>query len=523
MPTIPKNNTLTGSVPSQDVASLAPLSVSWSTWWFRDSLAYLKLSLGSFIYRVWKLIDKPYRAMWDTAYWGFLGIMPPKMTTRSAGRSTAAPRGGRTGGRTGRGGGRIGEPTGRVGRRTGDQDGQADFKALMREEFYPNNKMQKLETEFWCHVMVRAGHAAYTDQFHELVRLVPHLVTSKNKRIERYIYGLALQIRRMVAATKPTTIQSAILKAGMLTNEAIRNGSLKKNTKKRGNDEDPSRDGNVKDDNKRSRTGKAFATTTNPTRREVGPRMVNPLNARNLSVAREACFDCCGTDHYKAACPRLNQAPGQRGNCPNQAIAFKEGQGRGNIGNPTQGKTFVLGAKEARQDPNIVTGTFTLNNHYATTLFNSGVDYSFVSTTFIPLLDVDPSNLEIEGHTFDIDLIPFRHESFDVTLGMDWFSKHKAEIIFHDKVVRIPLPHGEMLRVLGERPKEKLETSLRYFLATYQNYPPSRETEFRIDLIHGAMPVSKSPYRFVPSEIEELSSQLRELQDKGIIRPCLSQ
>ncbi|GJX18572.1 hypothetical protein Tco_0221249 [Tanacetum coccineum] len=52
----------------------APLFVSWSTWWFRDSLAYLKLSLGSSIYRVWKLIDTPYRAMWDTAYWGFLGV-----------------------------------------------------------------------------------------------------------------------------------------------------------------------------------------------------------------------------------------------------------------------------------------------------------------------------------------------------------------------------------------------------------------------------------------------------------------
>ncbi|GKE86727.1 hypothetical protein Tco_1560469, partial [Tanacetum coccineum] len=60
--------------------------------------------------------------------------------------------------------------------------------------------------------------------------------------------------------TEPTTIQSAILKAGVLTDEAIRNGSLKKNTKKRGNGGEPSRDGNVKDDKKRSRTGRAFAT-----------------------------------------------------------------------------------------------------------------------------------------------------------------------------------------------------------------------------------------------------------------------
>ncbi|GJS22215.1 hypothetical protein Tco_0450847 [Tanacetum coccineum] len=53
------------------------------------------------------------------------------------------------------------------------------------------NEMQNLETELWNHAIVVAGHAAYTDRFHELARLVPHLVTSEGKRIERYVYGLA--------------------------------------------------------------------------------------------------------------------------------------------------------------------------------------------------------------------------------------------------------------------------------------------------------------------------------------------
>ncbi|GJS69673.1 reverse transcriptase domain-containing protein [Tanacetum coccineum] len=223
-----------------------------------------------------------------------------------------------------------------------------DFKAFMREELCPNNEMQKLETEFWCHAMVRAGHAAYTDRFHELARLVPHLVTLENKKIERYIYGIAPQIHGMVAATKPTTIQSTILKAGVLTDEVIRNRSLRKNIEKRGNGEEPSRDGNVKDDNKRSRTRRAFAITTNPIRKEytglapkctnynfyhnletpcrmcmnykcfrhfakdcrARPRMVNPLNARNLTAARGPCFESGGTDHNKVAYPRLNRAPG---------------------------------------------------------------------------------------------------------------------------------------------------------------------------------------------------------------------
>ncbi|GJW72415.1 putative reverse transcriptase domain-containing protein [Tanacetum coccineum] len=63
--------------------------------------------------------------------------------------------------------------------------------------------------------------------------------------------------------------------------------------------------------------------------------------------------------------------------------------------------------------------------------------------------------LEIEGHVFDIDLIPFGHGSFDVIIGMDWLSNYKAEIVCHEKVVRIPLPDGKVLRVVGERPDEK--------------------------------------------------------------------
>ncbi|GKF68307.1 putative reverse transcriptase domain-containing protein, partial [Tanacetum coccineum] len=222
----------------------------------------------------------------------------------------------------------------------------------------------------------------------------------------------------------------------------------------------------------------------------------------------------------------------------------------------------MLGAEEARQDPNIMTGTFTLNDHFATTLFDSGADYSFVSTTFIPLLGLEPSDLgfkyeieiasgqlveidkvikgcklKIEDHIFDIDLIPFGHGSFDVIIGMDWLSNYKAKIVCHQKVVRIPLPDGKVLRVLGERPEEKVgflrgdkvgdkkqeeivvvRDFPEVFLDDLSRLPPIREIEFRIELTPGATPVARSPYRLAPSELEELSGQLKELQDKGFIR-----
>ncbi|GKE47653.1 reverse transcriptase domain-containing protein [Tanacetum coccineum] len=208
--------------------------------------------------------------------------------------------------------------------------------------------------------MVGAGHATYTDRFHELARLVPHLVTPESRMIERYVYGLAPQIRRMVVAMELKTIQKVVHISGALTDEAVRNGSIKK-VKKRGNVGEPSKDKNGRDDNKRTRTGNAFDTTINPVGREYTgtwpkcticnsyhapggpcrtcfncnrpghlekdcrglPRNANPVNARNPTV--RACYECGSTDHVRSTCPRLNRAQGPEEIRPNQVAANNGG------------------------------------------------------------------------------------------------------------------------------------------------------------------------------------------------------
>ncbi|GJX27933.1 hypothetical protein Tco_0236012, partial [Tanacetum coccineum] len=141
--------------------------------------------------------------------------------------------------------------------------------------------------------------------------------------------------------------------------------------------------------------------------------------------------------------------------------------------------------------------------------------------------------LELEGHTFIIDLIPFGHGSFNVIVGMDWLSRLRAKIVCFEKIVQIPLSNGDILEVHRERHEGNLkqlktmkvnELKLKYvpvvreFLGVFpkdlSSLPPPREVEFRIDLIPGAMPVAKSPYRLAPTEMQEISNQLKELQEK---------
>ncbi|GJS27634.1 hypothetical protein Tco_0488254 [Tanacetum coccineum] len=90
---------------------------------------------------------------------------------------------------------------------------------------------------------------------------------------------------------------------------------------------------------------------------------------------------------------------------------------------------------------------------------------------------------------------------------MDRFVQRKFGIVCHEKVVRIPLEGDEILRVHGERTQGVVKTLMN-----------TKVVEFRVDLVPGATPVAKSPYRLAPLEMQELSKQLQELQDKEILR-----
>ncbi|GKD28328.1 putative reverse transcriptase domain-containing protein, partial [Tanacetum coccineum] len=164
--------------------------------------------------------------------------------------------------------------------------------------------------------------------------------------------------------------------------------------------------------------------------------------------------------------------------------------------------------KNAHRDPNVVTGTFLLNQHLARVLFDFGADKSFVSICLASMLNIPSITLDttydiemangnlvgtntvIQGFTlillnqpFKIDLMPIKLNSFDVVIGMDWLSKYHAKIICDEKVVHIPINDETLI------------------IQDLTGLPPVRQVEFQINLIPGAAPVSRAPYRLAPSEM----------------------
>ncbi|GKA21367.1 putative reverse transcriptase domain-containing protein [Tanacetum coccineum] len=328
-----------------------------------------------------------------------------------------------------------------------------------------------------------------------------------------------------------------------------------------------------------SLTGKNVAMVDSMGDRSSGNTNVANTQKGMGKFQGNGCFECGAPGHFKRDCPKLKNKDGGNGNAQGWVYAVGNAEKKGN----------------ASRDPdsNVVTGTFLLNNHYASILFDIGADRSFISTAFSSLINIAPTLLEnsydveladgkIVGvdtimrgctlnflnHPFNIDLMPVELGSFDVIIGMDWLRRCHAVIVCDEKLVRIPYGN-ETLVFRGNESNDGRESRLtiiscskaqeymakgcQIFLAQISakkeedkskgkqlkdvpivrdfpevfpedlsGLPPARPVEFQIDLIPGAAPVARAPYRLAPSEMKELSEQLQELSDKGFIRPSSS-
>ncbi|GJT20235.1 putative reverse transcriptase domain-containing protein [Tanacetum coccineum] len=208
-------------------------------------------------------------------------------------------------------------------------------------------------------------------------------------------------------------------------------------------------------------------------------------------------------------------------------------------------KVYAVGHARTNPDSNIVTGTIRLNNCYASVLFDTGADRSFVSTAFSSQIDITPAaldhyyNVELANviiirlntilrgctlnflnHPFNNYLIPVELGSFDPIIGMDWLAKYQAIIVWKQDSCEhhlVPLQHRS-----NAKGCPILFWHICYNEIEYKSKKKRLEDIPIVQDFHDVFPddlPARAPYRLAPSEMKELSEQLKELSEKGFIRP----
>ncbi|GKC48688.1 putative reverse transcriptase domain-containing protein [Tanacetum coccineum] len=273
---------------------------------------------------------------------------------------------------------------------------------LMTEVYCPRNEIQKMETELWNLAVKGNDITAYTRRFQELVPLCTRMVPNEEYKVERFIGGLPDNIQGNVIAAEPTKLQDAIRIANNLMDQKLKGYARKARMwqdltwlgimRKKGYVASlpysnkcklhhvgscTMRYGNCKRVGHMTRDYKVIVTP-NTQRAPVGNQPVN------------VCYECGRPGHFSKDYPMLRNQ-----NC-RKKIGNKNGNKTENQTgcNEAIARAYVIGGGGANPNSNIVTGTFLLNNCYASMLFDSGADKSFVSSTFSAFLDVALSTLD---------------------------------------------------------------------------------------------------------------------------------
>nr|GEX16692.1 reverse transcriptase domain-containing protein [Tanacetum cinerariifolium] len=363
------------------------------------------------------------------------------------------------------------------------------LKKKLTDKYCPKGEIKKFEIELWNLRVKGNDVVAYTQRLQELALMCTKFLVDETEKVDKYISGLSDNIHENVMSARPKTLDETIELANDLMDQKLRTYVEKLNDNKRKAD-DSSRNNQQQQPHKKQNVARAYTNDLGEKKAytrnlplctkynyhhtvECAPKCNNckkyghatrdcrvNVNNKNRVLSMGKCFECREPRHFKKNCPKLKN----------------NGNANGNDG--ARAKAYVLGGGDSNPKSNIVTGTFLPNNRYASILFDTGVDRSFVSTAFSALLNIVPTaldnhydvkladgkiigvntilrgcTLEFLNHPFNIDLMPVPLGSFDVIIGMDWLREYHA-------------------------------------------------VKFQIYLVPGAAPVARAPYRLAPAEMK---------------------
>ncbi|GJX97279.1 putative reverse transcriptase domain-containing protein [Tanacetum coccineum] len=366
--------------------------------------------------------------------------------------------------------------------------GLSQWFERMESVFHISNyTIKKLEMKIWDLKVKGTDLTSYTQCFQELALLYGKMFLEESDKIEKYVGGLPDMIYGSVVASKPKTMHNAVEIATELMDKKICT-LVECQTESKRKFEDTSRNTqNQQQQNKRQNTGRAYTARTGKKKPYGGSKpLYAKCNYHHDGTCAQKCHKCNKVGHFARDCRSMRECP-----------KLKNNNNRGN-----QGRNGNAPAKVA--------------------------DRSFVSTAFSSQIDITPSTLDhyydveladgriigvnniLRGctlnflnHPFNIDLMPVELGSIDAIIGMDWLAKYQEIIVYAEKIVRIPWGN-EALIVRGDGNFPKV------FPEDLPGLPLTRQVEFLIDLVPRAAPVARAPYRLAPSEMKELSEQLKE-------------
>ncbi|GJV79169.1 putative nucleotidyltransferase, ribonuclease H [Tanacetum coccineum] len=449
----------------------------------------------------------------------------------------------------------------------------SDFKAMFIRKYCPRNEVKQMENELWNLKVKGTNLTAYNQRFQELILLCPEMVPNTDRLLERYIEGLPLNIKGNVTSSKPVDLHEAIEMAQGLMYQVVQelgenSGDKRKWNGNHYNNNNPNTTSNL-NPNKCPKTARVFTAGQG---QDIKSKTAEPHPVPQAKEDPEAKEDrevmLLASDVAKRDTTRTSvrtmevKAVEIKFEATNKILKTIKGRIKETLREITKHQPalkedaehlekYSLCVEAAVKDNNVVNGTFLINNVYASGLFDTGADRSFVSYAFSKYIDIPPTTIDtnysveladrkslttntilrgctlnFQNHMFKIYLLPIELGSFDIIVGIDWMAEHHAEVVCYEKYICV-LYGNDMLIVQGERIGVKNESRLEVissirtqadfpevFPENFPGLPPMRQVEFYIELIPGVAPVARAPYHLAPAEMKELAEQLKELFDK---------
>nr|GEV11713.1 putative reverse transcriptase domain-containing protein [Tanacetum cinerariifolium] len=240
------------------------------------------------------------------------------------------------------------------------------LKKKIKDKYFLQGEIKELEIELWNLKVNGNNVLAYTERFRELTLICTKFVANETEKIDKYVSRLPDNIYGSVKASKPKTLDETIELANDLMDQKLRTYAERQtNTKRKADDSFRNNHGHQQQPLKRQNVAKE--------------QWGNPKG--------NGCFECGAPWHFKRDCPKLKNKDGENANAQGWMYAVGNAERKGN----------------ASRDPdsNVVTGTFLLNNRYASILFDTSANRSFISTAFSSLIDIVPTPL---GNSYDVEL-----------------------------------------------------------------------------------------------------------------------